>query len=307
MAVHTPLRGLRCFCVAAECLSFKDTARQLYLTPSAVSHQIKQLEDRLGFSLFDRQTRSVVLSREGQRFYQSVKPLLQGLESTVQEFCQKKREQKVSITLPEFFASEFFVPRLVGWSALYPDINLQLETVKTRAEQTRHTDLQIVLASSPPTDKKSFQLFPISYVPACNPEWYEKLQAEDDQYPLDQVPLIVHQARPWCWHQWADQAGFDDFRPRQIIQLDSMFSVARAAQQGLGVALIPLPISTAWFESGSLVRLFEEELRTRDHYYLVQHDTQDHRSEVQLLIDWVLERFQQPLVQSSDSIEYRLG
>ena len=46
MAVHTPLRGLRCFCVAAECLSFKDTARQLYLTPSAVSHQIKQLETR---------------------------------------------------------------------------------------------------------------------------------------------------------------------------------------------------------------------------------------------------------------------
>lgn len=94
MAVHTPLRGLRCFCVAAECLSFKDTARQLYLTPSAVSHQIKQLEDRLGFTLFERQTRAVVLSREGQRFYQAVKPLLQGLESTVQEFCQKKARAK---------------------------------------------------------------------------------------------------------------------------------------------------------------------------------------------------------------------
>ncbi len=72
MAVHTPLRGLRCFCVAAECLSFKDTARQLYLTPSAVSHQIKQLEEQLGFSLFERQTRAVVLSRQGQQFYQSI-------------------------------------------------------------------------------------------------------------------------------------------------------------------------------------------------------------------------------------------
>ena len=103
--------------------------------------------------------------------------------------------------------------------------------------------------------------------------------------------MIVHQARPWCWHQWADQAGFDDFRPKQIIQLDSMFSVARAAQQGLGVALIPLPISAGWFSSGSLQRLFEQELLSRDRYYLVRHDDDPNRQEIQLLIDWVLQSF----------------
>lgn len=292
MAVHTPLRGLRCFCVAAECLSFKETASQLYLTPSAVSHQIKQLEESLGFSLFERQTRAVLLTAEGRRFYQAIHPVLQSLSATVAEFCQSKREQVVSITLPEFFASEFFVPRLVGWSSQHPQVNLRLETVKSRQEVSRHTDLQIVLASSKPTDKTSYQLFPISYVPACSPEWYQRLQGEPGELPsLETVPLIVHQARPWCWHQWADQAGYDDFRPRQIIQLDSMFSVARAAQQGLGVALIPLPISQAWFESGSLVRLFEEELHTRDHYYLVQHDDSQNKPEIQLLIDWVLTRF----------------
>ncbi|WP_306519557.1 LysR substrate-binding domain-containing protein [Rheinheimera sp.] len=292
MAVHTPLRGLRCFCVAAECLSFKETASQLYLTPSAVSHQIKQLEENLGFSLFERQTRAVVLTAEGRRFYQAIQPVLQSLSATVAEFCQTKREQVVSITLPEFFASEFFVPRLVGWSSQHPQVNLRLETVKSRQESSRHTDLQIVLASSKPTDKTSYQLFPISYVPACSPEWYQRLQGEPGELPsLETVPLIVHQARPWCWHQWADQAGYDDFRPRQIIQLDSMFSVARAAQQGLGVALIPLPISQAWFDSGSLVRLFEDELHTRDHYYLVQHEDSLHKPEIQLLIDWVLAGF----------------
>lgn len=292
MAVHTPLRGLRCFCVAAECLSFKETASQLYLTPSAVSHQIKQLEENLGFSLFERQTRAVLLTAEGRRFYQAIQPVLQSLSATVAEFCQTKREQVVSITLPEFFASEFFVPRLVGWSSQHPQVNLRLETVKSRQETSRHTDLQIVLASSKPTDKTSYQLFPISYVPACSPDWYQRLQGEPGELPsLETVPLIVHQARPWCWHQWADQAGYDDFRPRQIIQLDSMFSVARAAQQGLGVALIPLPISQAWFDSGSLVRLFDEELHTRDHYYLVQHEDSLLKPEIQLLIDWVLAGF----------------
>jgi len=292
MPVHTPLRGLRCFCVAAECLSFKETASQLYLTPSAVSHQIKQLEESLGMSLFERQTRAVILTAEGRRFYQAINPLMQGLSATVAEFCQTKREQVVSITLPEFFASEFFVPRLVGWSAQHPAINLRLETVKSRQEVTKHTDLQIILASSKPTDKKAHQLFPISYVPACSADWYQRLMVDPLELPaLETVPLIVHQARPWCWHQWADQAGYEDFRPKQIIQLDSMFSVARAAQQGLGVALIPLPISQAWFDSGSLVRLFAEELHTRDHYYLVQHDSSEGRPEIQLLIDWVLARF----------------
>jgi len=292
MPIHTPLRGLRCFCVAAECLSFKETASQLYLTPSAVSHQIKQLEESLGFSLFERQTRAVVLTSEGRRFYQSIQPLMQGLASTISEFCQTKREQVVSITLPEFFASEFFVPRLVGWSAQHPAINLRLETVKSRQESSRHTDLQIVLASSKPTDKPSHQLFPISYVPACSQDWYQRLQATDGGLPaLETVPLIVLMPAPWCWHQWADQAGYDDFWPKQIIQLDSMFSVARAAQQGLGVALIPLPISQAWFDNGSLVRLFADELQTRDHYYLVQHEADDSRPEIQLLTNWVLEKF----------------
>jgi len=68
MAIHSSLRGLRCFCVAADCLSFKETARQLYLTPSAVSHQIKQLETELGFELFIRQTRAIELSNQGKAF-----------------------------------------------------------------------------------------------------------------------------------------------------------------------------------------------------------------------------------------------
>ena len=76
MTIHTPLRGLRCFCVAAECLSFKETAKQLYLTPSAVSHQIKQLEDNLNHSLFERKTRAIALTETGKRFYQEVQPLL---------------------------------------------------------------------------------------------------------------------------------------------------------------------------------------------------------------------------------------
>tara|TARA_R110002126_G_scaffold43555_8_gene124875 strand:- start:25255 stop:26142 length:888 start_codon:yes stop_codon:yes gene_type:complete len=291
MTIHTPLRGLRCFCVAAECLSFKETAKQLYLTPSAVSHQIKQLEDNLNLSLFERKTRAIALTETGKRFYQEVQPILAQLADTIAQFSQVERMQEVSISMPEFFASELFVPKLIGWSAQYPNINLKLETVKSRRDSPKYTDLSIILSGKKPEEMQAYDLFPISYVPACNPKLYEQIHGKSYR-ALEKTPLILHQARPHAWHQWAEHVGYHNFKPKQIIQLDSMFSVARAAQQGLGVALIPLPISQGWFSGGSLVRLFEQELLSRDRYYLVRHDDDANRPEVQLLIDWVLKSFQ---------------
>jgi LysR family transcriptional regulator, glycine cleavage system transcriptional activator len=290
LPLHTPMRGLRCFCVAAECLSFKETAKRLYLTPSAVSHQIKQLEQNLNLPLFKRETRAIVLTEAGRRFYQAIEPLMQQLADTIGEFSQAERMLEVSISMPEFFASELFVPRLIGWSEQYANINLKLETVKSRRDSPKYTDLSIVLSGKRPEGVAAYDLFPISYVPACNPTQYKKWHSKGYR-ALEQVPLILHQARPHAWHQWAEHVGYHDFQPKQIIQLDSMFSVARAAQQGLGVALIPLPISNGWFSSGSLQRLFEQELLSRDRYYLVRHDDDSSRTEVQLLIDWVLQSF----------------
>ena len=101
----------------------------------------------------------------------------------------------------------------------------------------------------------------------------------------------MHSSRPWSWHQWADKNGVDDFDPKQIIQLDSMFGVARAAQQGMGIALVPLPMSKTWFSEKLLVKLFDEELQTNDKYYLIQHENMDNRPELTLFAQWVKENF----------------
>ena len=111
MAIQTPIRGLRSFCVAAKCLSFKHAASQLFLTPSAVSHQIKQLEDQLGTSLFQRNTRAIELTSAGKQFYQKVYPLITELETTIADFTNTQQNKTITISLPEFFASEIFVLR----------------------------------------------------------------------------------------------------------------------------------------------------------------------------------------------------
>lgn len=285
MAVQTPIRGLRSFCVAAKCLSFKHAASQLFLTPSAVSHQMKQLEEQLGTSLFKRNTRAIELTSAGKQFYQSIYPIITELENTISDFTNTQQNKTITISLPEFFASEIFVPKLSEWAEHNPEINLQLETVKSSNQQVKASDLSIVLANGKPNGSIVHELFPISYVPACNKKLYKKW-AKYGFDALKSVPLILHQSRPWSWHKWADQCDIYDFEPKQIIQLDSMFSIARAAQQGMGIALVPLPISKTWFSEQLLVKLFEHELETNDRYYLIQHENVEYSEELKTFANW---------------------
>lgn len=290
MAVQTPIRGLRSFCVAAKCLSFKHAAAQLYLTPSAISHQIRLLEQQINKQLFLRQTRAIELTEDGKLFYKKVAPIIEQLETTITEFTNSSSMSSISITLPEFFSSEVFVPRLNEWSENHPNINLQLETVKNRTQSSKDTNLSIVLASSKPTDAIVYELFPISYMPACSPDLFKKLKPFGKE-ALSQAPLIVHQSRPWAWHQWAEENDIVDFSPKRIVQVDSMFSVARAAQQGIGIALIPLPLSQNWFDEGVIYPLFEQQLKTRDKYYLIQHDWHASREDLDIFVQWLLTEF----------------
>lgn len=293
MAIQTPIRGLRCFCVAAHTLSFKKTSGLLYLTPSAVSHQIKQLEEQLGFKLFVRKTRSLALTDKGYQFYRAINPIVSELEETVQSYMQSKINQNISIAAPEFFASELFIPALKQWSELHPDINLDLDTMKNIEENGDKTsDLSIVLSGSRPRVGRIFDLFPIKYVPACNDEIRRKAKLKGEAI-LEELPLLLHRARPWAWHQWAEKSGINDFKPKKIIQLDSMYAVAKATQQGLGLALIPLPVSASWFKNRLLYQVFEQELLTSDCYYLVQNYLDKQNHSIDVFIDWITTQFSQ--------------
>lgn len=290
MAIQTPIRGLRSFCIAAKCLSFKHAASQLFLTPSAVSHQIKQLEEQLGFELFQRQTRSIALTSAGKQFYNAVQPLISELESTIANFTHNQQNQTITISMPEFFASELFVPKLSDWTDKYPNIDLQLETVKASSPSSSNADLSIVLANGVPNASIVHELFPIRYAPACNKKLY-KQWVNHGISALKHVPLILHQSRPWSWHQWAEKMNIDDFDPKQIIQFDSMFGVARAAQQGMGIALVPLPMSKTWFSEQLLIKLFDQELVTNDKYYLIQHESIEADSAMDTFAKWVERNF----------------
>jgi len=100
------------------------------------------------------------------------------------------------------------------------------------------------------------------------------------------LALIVDRTRPFAWASWAEEAGLETPEPKQVIELDTMSAVVRAAERGLGLALVPTPLCDSWLRSGALVRVFAVELATRDAYYLVSRPKDADRPQVKALTRW---------------------
>ena len=285
------LRGLRAFCLAAEHESFRDAAEKLFITASAVSHQIKNLEDELGQKLFERTSRSLILTEAGHSLLDDIKPLITSLDEVATRHRVSAARTTLSISVQPFFASEVFIPRLSEFTQNHPDIDIKVDTSDEAAEKHPATaDVSIRVFRSAPAGYASDRLFPLRLIPAASPELRRKIVVDEDSISGD-VPLLLHDSRPTAWRQWSRSSGVAVPRDASVIRLDSMIAIARAAERGLGVALVPVQLSDAWFESGSLVPLSDHELLTRDAYYFVCRTEDADNETIQTFRAWVLQNF----------------
>jgi LysR family transcriptional regulator, glycine cleavage system transcriptional activator len=291
--VRNSVRGLRTFCVAARCLSFKAAAEELCVTPSAVSHQIKGLEQQLQALLFERRTREIALTELGSMLFAQVEPLLTELDNVTARFMQRNGQRRVlRIALLPFFASEMFIPRLSAFADRHRTIDIRVETTEAGALHAAATDASILLLPNRPTEGCAHALFPLRLAPACSPQLARELKLGDPRALLG-ATLIVHKGRPHAWQDWFASMAIALERPPKVIHLDSMFAVARAAERGLGVALVPIPLASTWFNSGALVRPCIGELETTDRYYFVYRSEAAQNPDVCALRDWVIDTFAQ--------------
>lgn len=290
MREHT-LRGLKTFCTAARHLSFKGAAEELCITPSAVSHQIKALESLFGAALFERLTREIALTEDGAALYARIDPLLKEVERVADEFLERAGSRRVlRITLLPFFASEMFIPRLTSFTERHAKIEIRVETTEAGAAHSAGSDASILLLPSQPQGLCAYPLFSLRLVPAAAPALLRGLDMEDPR-AIARQKLIVHKSRPGAWKKWLQEAALGPDVEPEVIYLDSMFAVARAAEQGLGVALVPVPLSNRWFESGSLLKASRRELQTPDRYYFVHRTGDASNRDVCALRAWVIETF----------------
>jgi len=286
-----PLRNLRAFCAAARHRSFKAAADELFLTPSAVSHQMKELEEALGVRLFERKTRALELTTVGHTLLEEVEPLLEALDRSLAQIARRSGRQTLRVLLPPFFASELFIPRLTSFCAAHPQIDIQIDTRDPRPSSHPPTaDVSILLADSEPQGLRSSRLFTVSLTAACSKEHVPSVARLGGEV-FKHLALIVHKARPFAWTSWAAEVGLETPEPKNVIELDTMFAVVRAAERGIGVALVPSVLCDSWFRSGALVRIFSVELATSDTYFLVSRSKDADKPGVRALTNWALAQF----------------
>jgi LysR family glycine cleavage system transcriptional activator len=285
------LRGLRAFCLAAEQDSFREAAEMLFITPSAVSHQIKSLEREIGTQLFERQPRSISLSQAGELLYEDIRPLIEQLDAVASRHRLTQPRSILRISVQPFFASEVFIPGLDEFTQQHPEIDIKVDTSDESGEKHASTvDVSIRIFSKKPKSLTAYRLFALKLLPAASPELCQNIRTGSSK-KTGSFTRLVHESRPNAWKDWSVSSGVRLPHESRLLRLDSMIAVARAAERGLGVALVPAQLSDTWFESGALAPLYSHELLTKDAFYFVCRPEDESRDEVRRLRDWVLQKF----------------
>ncbi len=292
-----PLRLLRAFCLAARHSSFKDAADRLALTPSAVSHQVKELEEQLGVTLFERRTRAVVLTPLGRQLRDDLEPALEALTAAIARTARSgSARRQLAVVMPPFFASELFAPRLPDFHDRYPNIDLQVNTSDPRPGQhPGFSDLSVILAAQTPdaTGVEVVRLLPLQLVAAASPKVAATMRGKHGAHAFDNQTLIIHRSfRADIWDDWLERSRIDLRRVKNVVEFDNMTAVARATEKGGGIALMPAVVCRPWFERGLLVRIDGLDQVADDAYYLVARRGDIDREEVRAFTDWLIEQFQ---------------
>ncbi len=287
----TSLRGLRIFCVAARYCNYKQAAEELSVTASAVSHQVKKLEEEFGVDLFIRESRSLRLTEPGERLYRQLEPAIGKIDEIVAEVLSSTAKRQLRVSVQPFFASECFVPRLEDFTAKHPDIEIFVDTSDETAE--RHpasADASIRLFRQEPSQLASDALFPLRLMPACSPAFLKRYRNRPGN-GFSPFPILVHTSRPEAWKIWSRSTGITLPPAASVVRLDSMIAVARAAERGVGAALVPVPLSDNWFKYGALVPMYDDTAEMPETYYLAYPREKADLPEVRALRDWVRETF----------------
>lgn len=229
-----PLQALQVFCVVAREGNMSRAATTLFVTQSAVSRQIRQLEAHLGIALFERQARGLALTQAGQRLLPAIEAAFAGIVHAVDDLLPRPADLKIK--LPPTLALRWFLPRLADFQAAHPDVEVRMSTVSHMQINFARDDFDaaIVFAAAPPTDVHAVALFAESVTPVCSPEVAQRLQVPAD---LTKESLIHLSSDHSDWRGWLALAQIEHPMLTAGPSFDVMDMAVNVAGQGLGVAI----------------------------------------------------------------------
>lgn len=286
-----PLNALRSFESAARLGSFNQAAEELFVTPSAVSHQIKSLEEFLGLKLFQREKRQVQITVAGEKYLVAVSHALDELDAATRRLISAPNTSSLTFEAPPAFLSRWLMPKIKDFQALYPDVELRLSTGSVNKIDFDHSDLDMAVyfGDQPNDDDVAVHLVHRSVVvPVCSPRKMEEDQIESLSDLLKQ-PLIHVTSRRNEWQRLLHKSGISMTGGEKGLSFSSTQLALGAALEGLGVALSDKALISRELQYGQLVVPVDVELLTGKAFYLVYPKDRQITYGMRVFREWLLD------------------
>jgi LysR family transcriptional regulator, glycine cleavage system transcriptional activator len=292
MAIRLPpVHALSAFEAAARLGSFAFAAEELCITPSALSHRIRLLEDYVGERLFIRDGRSVGLSEFGRRYLDVVRTALRTLNDFPLPHRTMPHQRRVKITVPPTFARYLFLPRLAEFTEKHPDIVVEVFLfVPLYDLSLSESDVEVRFGAGQYPNLVTEKLFVEPAFAVASPSYLEKIGGLQVPADLKRATLLRSALEPW--QPWFDAAGLDWPEPSTGLRVDDLGLLLEAIKHGHGVGLTRQHFAQEMIGRGEVVQLFDVRLATPPHAYYMVHEPQARdRPEVALFMDWLLAAF----------------
>lgn len=301
-----PLNALRAFEAVARHRSFRKAAEELFVTPAAVSHQIKALEEHLGLLLFERRNRGIELTEAARAALPQMQAGFESLAQAVAELRSLGRTPSLTVGATPTFVSRWLMPRLHRFLKKNPGIDVRVAASgrlidMSRAEQegaaatrTSETDIEVRFDGPHHPGRVVDLLFPVEVVPMCHPRLIEEspplLRPED----LRHRTLLHGDGRyadrsQSIWARWLELAEVEGVDPRRGLQFDHSALALEAAVDGLGVTLATPVLAEEELATGKVRIAFPIALLLEEAYYVVVTESALERPEVSAFRNWLLE------------------
>ena len=285
-----PLKSVRAFEAAARRQSFNQAADELFVTPSAISHQVKALETYLGVDLFLRTRRQVLLTPLGERYLQSITHALDEIDLATRRLVASPHSGAVNVSVAPSFLTRWLVPRVREFQDRHPDVELRLSPNSGPIDFAwSDIDMAIYFGDGRWEGVESFFLLKVILVPVCSPSFLADKPPMTQPSDLGRQTLIDVSTRPAEWDEFL--AEFGATRPKRGKRLSfSNTSLAiGAAMENLGVALADQHMIAREVKYGQLVRPLDIEMDMGQGFYMVYQQGRKLAAGMQSFFDWVLE------------------
>ena len=292
---------LKGFEAAARHLSFTRAAQELSLTQSAISREIKTLEEQLGRPLFTRINRGLRLTDDGQALYRAVGEALKLIDEVIDRLGMSRGGETLAVTTSAPLASMWLVPKLPHFIRLHPEVDVRSVAAETRLDLERERiDLAIRWARPGSTVPGGEPLFGVQMFPVCSPAL-----ARDHARPLRTPADLVHHvlldlltvtsSGPWSdWTPWLEAMKLGDLKPAGTLHFSHYDQVVQAAIDGSGVAIGRIPHTTRHLRDGLLVAPFgPEAVLARGTYFVLVSPRSVERSIVNEFVTWLRDEVRQ--------------